>query len=569
MSVQGQAPTGQPVPPPAEKKPARRNPILGYIEDSYNGLYKIVIEPSMPTKQTVILLVVGLIVGLIWGWGIRPVEFYDASPNQLSQAAQDQWIKSVAVAHDTQTFYPDDRATALLMVVSDPASAVTRMLLDAGIDPADAAALQSLKPITDQIPASSTPAKVEPRGLVDDIISLLIPIILIVVVTPILVVVWRLLIKDNIIAPIQQRIVEARNPQIRKDRLDAAAERERIRKQREEAERLRKEAEAQRIQDEKEGRGDAYGAPAMQALYIYSKGRSFDESTEIEVGAAKEFLGQCGAVIAEAVDPDPTAIEVWLFDMFDQVNIKKVIVTETAYGNAATRAAIEDSVDNPSTDVVVAKSGVSVILETQKLRLQAKMPSVTVSPDGRFENFQMQVQAWDKSKIAAGAPVAAAPVGAAAPAPLSFDAPPPPRPAAPAPLPPAPAPTGARPLSSYDDIQFDPPPMSAPRQAPAPLPPAPAPTGARPLSSYDDIQFDPPPAAPLRPAAPPPAPAGARPLSSYDDIQFDPPPAAPLSAPRPAPLQPLRPAAPPPAPGFGDEDDPFGNTGDFTPLGKH
>ncbi len=521
MSLQGQAPTGQPASPPAGKPPARRNPILSYIEDSYNGLYKIVLEPSMPTKQTVILLIVGLIIGLIWGWAIKPVQFYDATPNQMSQIAQDAWIKSVAVAHDTQTFYPDERAKPLLLAVPDPASAVNRMLQDPNIDAADASALQSLKPLTDTIVASDTPEPVKPRGIVDDLISLLLPIIIIVVATPILVVVWRLLIYDNLIAPIIQRIHEARNPQDRAKRLASAADRQRIKEQQDAGKKLREQEEKDRLVAVSEGRGDAFGAPVMQALYIYSKGRSFDESSEIELKTG-EFLGQCGAVIAEAVDPDPTAVEVWLFDMFDQVNLKKVLITETAYGNPSIRAAVEDSVENPNEDIIVAKPGTVVTLETQKLRLQAKLPAVTVAQDGRFENFNMQMQAWDKSKMGAGVS-APAPVAVA---PLTFDAPPAPRPM-------------------------------------APLPPAPLP--ARPMSDYNDLQFDPPPAAPLRPSAPAPLPpAQSRPLSDYDNMQFDPPP-----MPRQAPVQPLHPSAPPPAaPGFGDEDDPFGNTGDFTPLGS-
>jgi len=521
---------------------------LGYIADSYNGLYKIVIEPSMPTKQTVILLVVGLIIGLIWGYLISPAEFAGGNPNRLNQDAQDQWIKSVAVAYDTQTFYPEERARQLVRTVPDPASAVNRMLADPATDPADQAALQSLKAITDTIlPEQAEPAVTEP-GPLAQLGGLLVPIILILVVTPILVVVWRLLIYDNLIAPIIRRIQEARNPAQRDKRLSEAADRERIRQQRIEAENFRKAAAADAASEAAQGRGDAFGPPSMQALYIFSKGRSFDESTEIEVGPSKEFLGQCGAVIAEAVDPDPTAIEVWLFDMFDQVNIKKVLITETAYGNPSIRAAVEDTVENPATDVIVARPGVTVTLETQKLRLLAKVPALTTTPDGRFESFNMQMQAWDKSKMGASAP---APL--AAPAPLSFDAPPPPRPAAPLPVAPA-----ARPLPDYENIQFDAPPA---RPAAPPLP------AARPLPDYDDIQFDPPPVQPLRPAAPPPAP-GTRTMGDYDNIQFDPPP---LSAPRPAPapLQPLRPATPPPpAPGFGDEDDPFGNTGDFTPLGN-
>lgn len=555
MSVQGQAPTGQPVPPPAGKPPARRNPIVQYVVDSYNGLYKIVIEPSMPTKQTVILLIVGLIIGLIWGWVLSPVKIYDAGPNALSEAARDQWIKSIAVAHDTQTFYPADRAEALLRVVPDPSSAINRMIGDVNTEPADLAALQNIQPIANAIPVAETPAVVAPGSFLETLMSLLLPILIILIATPILVVVWRLLIYDNIIAPILRGINETRNPDLRVKRIKEAEERQRIRDQRAAADALRKESDAAAAADAAAGRGDNLGPAVMQALYIYSKGRSFDESSEIELKTG-EFLGQCGAVIAEAVDPDPTAIEVWLFDMFDQLNLKKVLITETAYGNPSIRAAVEDSVEDPANDVIVATPGAAVILETQKLRLQAKLAALTVSPDGRFDNFNLQLQAWNKDK--ASAPIGAPAPVAVVPSSTLFEAPPAPAPLPSAPLPSAPA---QRPITDYDDLQFDPPPpLAAPRPAPVAPPPA------RPITDYDDIQFDPPPVAPLRPASPPPAPAQ-RPITDYDDIQFDPPP-IPGGRPPAPPIQPLRPSAPPPAPGFGDEDDPFGNTGDFTPLGN-
>ena len=66
----------------------------------------------------------------------------------------------------------------------------------------------------------------------------------------------------------------------------------------------------------------------------------FDESYEIELESG-EFLGQSGTVLAEAVDPDPVAIEVWLFDMFSSVNIAKVFVTPQGNADPAIRSKVE------------------------------------------------------------------------------------------------------------------------------------------------------------------------------------------------------------------------------------
>ncbi|MCU0510988.1 MAG: hypothetical protein MUE40_00285 [Anaerolineae bacterium] len=535
------------VPAPAEKKTApRRGGLFGglrqYLLDSYNGLYKIVLEPSMPSRHTIWMLVLGLIIGLAWGYVLFPTIFYGGNPNRLNQAAQNQWILSAANAYDLGgSRYNQDSVFQLLSQVPDPAGAIATMLADPALSDADRAALQSIQPLAASVTQSAP--RIAPADPVSEAAtSFIIPLLLVVIVTPIVVLLWRLLIQPNIAAPIVDRFKQATNPAYRAQKQREAEERRRILEQKRLGEELKRQQAA-------ESKGSELGEPVKQSVFIYSKGRNFDESTEIEL-ASGEFLGQCGAVIPDVVAPNPVAAEVWLFDIFGSENKRKIFITEATAANAALRAQIEDDVDNPQQDVVLATPGATIILETGKLRLQSKLAAVTVGPDGKFESFQMVVQAWQKDARRAAAP---APTPAALPTM--------PLPAAPAAgygndlpfaMPPAPAPVAPppaqRPLSDYDNITFDPPPMPAARPA-APPPPA-----QRPLSDYDNITFDPPPVAPLRPAAPPPP--AQRPLSDYDNITFDPPP-----------MPPARPAAPPAVqpPGFGD-DDPFGGTGDFTPL---
>ncbi len=56
-----------------------------WLIGTYNGVYKIILEPSMPTRQTVFLLVVAFIIGLIWAYALAPVSYYDGDPSQLDQ----------------------------------------------------------------------------------------------------------------------------------------------------------------------------------------------------------------------------------------------------------------------------------------------------------------------------------------------------------------------------------------------------------------------------------------------------------------------------------------------------
>jgi hypothetical protein len=519
-------PSGQAVPAPPVNTGGGGGPLAGlkqWLIDSYNGLYKIVLEPSMPTRYSVALLVVGLIIGLIWGYAINPTTFSGANPNRLSDAAQEQWVKILAVGADGGSIYDAATAAVLLHRIPNAEQVIDRLLNDPNVPQHEKIALTNLRDSTANQAVERAEA-VNPPGIIMSFLSgWLLPAILVIIIFPICVVVWRLLIFPNIVAGIIDQFKQATNSDYKAQKERERADRDRMREESKAREQLKKDSAASNL-----------GPPIMTQLSIYSAGRSYDESYEIELESG-EFLGQSGAVISEAVDPDPVAIEVWLFDMFSSKNIAKVFITPHGNSDPAIRSRIEASVDNPATDIIVAETNSDLVIESEKLRLQAKMSIVEFNANGRFENFRLQLLTWQKAAAGVGIPLPPLPAGVP---PIStyddirFDPPPPP--------------AGVPPISTYDDIRFDPPP-----------PPA----GVPPISAYDDIRFD-----------PPPPPAGVPPISAYDDIQFDPPPTPPGplggQAPGSGSLRPLQP--PPlnmPHPPKSDDDDPFGGTGDFTPLG--
>jgi hypothetical protein len=477
--------------PPKEKKAFS---ITGWLKDSYNGLYKIVLEPSMPTKATVALVIFGLVVGLFWAYVLFATVFNGANPHRLNQPAQDQWIKLVGIAASKRV-YSAEQATSLLNTVDNPSLAIERMLADPTLPAVEQEALRFIQDIARSV--SGTPSPQDPGFLSSLFTGLLLPVILFLILIPVAALLWRLLIQPNLVAPVIQKIQEARDPALKAKNDAARASLRKIKEERAMLEDLKK----QNVADVE------LGDPVTQVLKIFTKGRSYDESDEIENG--DDFLGQCGSVIPEAIEPDPLAVELWLFDMFatgDQ-NHKRLFVTELANSDPAIRAKLTRDPEISADEWVVAKPGAKVVIDAQKIRLQGEMISVEVGEDGRFNNFRMKVSAWKKDGKAISAPM---PSMANAPQPVA------------------------------------PMPVYTPPPAPAYTPPPPA--------------YTPP---PVQPLAPPPSPLGARPLSAYDDITFDPPP-APL---QPRPLSPLPPQPsynPPPPP----EDDPFGNTGDFTPLPK-
>lgn len=483
------------------------------IIDNYNGLYRIVLKPRMPEGVVYTMAIIGLFFGILWAYTIASVSFVDANPNRLNEGAQQQWLSMVAVGSSNSNLYGPEQTIQLAQAVPNPRAQIEAMIADPNTSPQDVQALQAL---LTQLPADldtaeGTAQQISRPGILNVLFTVVIlPLILMVVITIVLVLVWRFLIYDNIVAPIQQRVAEAMDPEL-------AAQNQRAREE------LKIQQEQRRLREElaKEAGDAELGEPIMTQLAIFQTGRNFDESYEIETEAG-DFLGQSGAVIAEAVSPTPSAIEVWLFDMFSSRNIAKVFVTPQANSDPSVRSRIEADVDNPATDIIVAEAGKALNIDTDKLRLQAKFASLNLDANGNFEKFNLQMRAWNKDEAAAGS------------------TPPPPTP-----MPSSPA--GAPPMSAYDDIQFDPP------------PPAPSSSGGSSglpdMSTYDDIQFDPPPSPPGGGStnfnAPPPPPSSG---SGGQGSQF-------------GTMQPLQP--PPLMPqDDDDDDDPFGGTGDFTPLGN-
>lgn len=504
-----------------------------YIIDSYNGLYKIVLEPSMPTKQTPLLIVLGVIIGFIFAYGIFPVEFTGASPYRMNQDAIDQWVKMVAVGYERQVAYSEDEVVKLLNQLPNPRGTIDRLMSDQALSDGDRLALQSVQSIPQVGGVTGTPPPADP-GFFGSLIQWLIPILLVIIIVPIFVVVWRLLIYPNIVAGIIDRIKEARDPEYK-------AEKARRKKDLETLKDMKnlKDAMAKNVVADVE-----LGAPVMQTISIYTKGRNYDDSFAIELGEdqGNQFLGECGVSIATKVGDDVQALEFWGFDMATQQTLAKIFAVPSSLSDPSFRAKVDNRVDNPAIDIIPAQVGGKNTLETDAIRIQAEIMTIKYNdaggtPNSGIENVQLNISAWQKH----GTP---AKVGVGIP-------------------PPMPAPQA---LPSYDDISFAPPPPMPSSSTFAPPPPMP-PAGGRSLDDYDEIEFDPPPPmpspgfAPQSPLQPPIPGGGLKPLS--------PPPLQPPGS-RINPLSPPPMQMPPQRSLFDDDeeddDDPFGGTGDFTPL---
>jgi hypothetical protein len=447
--------------------------IRQWLIDTYNGLYVIVLKPHMPSYVAVAAVVLAMLFGILWGYVIRPVEYYDGAPFQLSATYRDEWVKGLAAAKLAGT-YDDASIIERLRLIDSPTSTVERLLateLSVGLD--------QLRPLAQQA-EPGTPAPRSP-GLVQEALPLLLPVLLVIVGALVISPVWRLLIRPNIFDPIYEALRPKTQAEI-EDKKRQKEERELIKSKREQEEALRKDT-AQAAAT------NPYGAPMIQKLSIYTKGRGYDDSFAIE-DEENNFYGECGATVAKQLNGELAAIEVWLFDKEDFVRtLTKIFVAQGSANDPAVLSEIENRVDNPTGDVVIVQPGAIITLETDLLLVQAKATDVRYGPgNAYFEGLTLQISAWYKK----GAGVGVAPMAQAAPVAV---------PAVPAYNPPPAAPAYAPPM---------------PQQ-----PPAYAPTPYAPQGQPQPLPFDQP---------------GARPVSP-----------------------PMPPSRPP-------EDDPFGGTGDFTPI---
>lgn len=472
---------------PKEPKKSSGSPIAGirqWLIDSYNGIFKIVVQPQLPKSRLTGLMVFSLLFGMMWAYVLAPIVFFNGAPHQMSQAQRDQYIKLVAGSY-VSGVYDESQTTQLLSRVEDPASAINRMLQSGSVTSTEAEALQIMQPLVANI--GGTPAP-QDGGILASVLTFVIAVIAFILIINVFALLWGLLIGG-----IVQRTLARFRPKTAAD-LDAektiAAIKERQRIEKDMKERLAEQAAA-----------SSFGPPMMNKISVYTKGRQFDDSFAIE-DANDMFLGECGATIAKTIGDkgELAAVEIWLFDKEDFVRtLTRVFASEHAYRDPISRAEIDARVDNPETDIVVFAPNAIIMMETKALRLEARVQDMSYGsdptlPDNSFiEKLTLSISAWEQGK--AGAPAAA----------------------------PAPAPMAAPPA-------YAPPPAAMPAAVPA-MPAAPAYT-------------------------PPPTPGYAPP----------PPPSVPFGGPRPAPV------APPPPPGFPparpEDDDPFGGTGDFTPIGS-
>jgi hypothetical protein len=449
-----------------------------FIRDSYNGIYKVVLKPYMPALMTVVLLVVGVLVGLFWAYVVSPTVFYDADPSTLEQSWQDEWVKLLADRNAASNFDVSQNIIDLLRRIENPVEVVDRLLVTPG-EEANVPRLQAIRPYAE----AAMPGVPAPQpSLIGNLLPFIVLPILIVILSVVFSLLWGMLLRGNVYEPAMRRI-----------RGERMSEEERAIRQQVQA------AKQAEITSRTDYSTSAMGAPVFQKMSSFLAGHgAYDESFGIDDASGK-FLGECGAAIKLTAGTEgtakPASFELWLFDKVTTMTTSKFLVTPLVLNDAALRARHE-----PGAELVPAQAGQIVTVEDQSLRMQVRVVDIqfanepTLPPSSVVQKLTLEFAVW--AKQSAGAPA---------------------------------VPAMAVPQGGY---------VPPPQTAPSAIPAAPV----------------------VNPTIPTARSVPLPPLPPADTAAYRPP-ASPVPAPtRSVAAPPPRPPAPP------SEDDPFGGTGDFSPV---
>jgi hypothetical protein len=319
----------------------------------------------------------GLIVGLIWAWGIQPVQWKDVPPAQMGTAYQEQYLR---MAVDSYSVHPDS-ALALQRYQSLGAAgpAIWKAIKD---NPGnlDQSAISAFDGIVQ--PAAATPPPTGAAGKPSPTTSSTksIAIILGAIV---------------LFALVGYGILRYLIPFFRNTRgaTPSAASRAR-------------DITAQTSMTDYEASGQE--PPISQFVTTYVLGDDlFDDSFSID-SPSGEFLGECGIGISETIgvgDPKKVqAFEVWLFDKNDIQTVTKVLMSKHAFNDPATFQRLQ-----AKGEPFLVERGKQVVLETAALQLVASVSDAeygqsALPEDSYFDRLTLEIAVWPKEVAAADQP---------------------------------------------------------------------------------------------------------------------------------------------------------------------
>ena len=328
---------------------------------------------NRPGLSVLVVLIVGFLLGLTWGWYIDPVEWTGAGPKDMSQAEQDEYLQIVADGYSFQLgntgfveraldSWPEATTAICDLRANRTVDAGARERLDAIARVKSGQSCDVLAPV---VVDGSQPI-VEPEEEGSNLGTILALLLFLALVGAAIVVVLN---RRN------SMMAEDDNVDVYYDNMPESAP----------------------TMAMEEG-VSAIPIARFQSDYVYGRD-NYDDSFSIE-NAGGEFLGECGVGIAESIGSDTpknvTAFEVWLFDKNDIRTITKVVMSDHAFFDEALKAKLA-----PKGEPVLARENEVIVLETATLIINAEIKEMqygagSLPPQSFFENFSIELSAWAK-----------------------------------------------------------------------------------------------------------------------------------------------------------------------------
>lgn len=321
-----------------------------------------------PLVVGLLALVLGLVIGLTWGWVIQPVEWRDAPAYLLHPSLQDEYLR---MSIDSYMVNGDEELAAKRFLDLGDKGAALFQNIKANPGKQDPAFIDQYRDMLkrrnlynpDQ-PVTETPA---PSSGGSSLVSLAIILGGLLAVAGVAAAAFWLLRggrRTGIGTPAQQA------------------------------------ADASRAVEKTDYVAMGEAPPVAQYVTTYVIGDDlFDDSFSID-SPSGEFLGECGVGISETIgvgDPKKvTAFEVWMFDKNDIQTVTKVLMSPHAFNDPGFRSKLE-----AKGELVPVQPQKQVVLETQTLQMIATVSDMQFGqgglPDGSyFDRLTLELAIWTK-----------------------------------------------------------------------------------------------------------------------------------------------------------------------------
>jgi hypothetical protein len=329
---------------------------------------------NKPVVVGVAALILGLLLGIFYGWVIDPVEWSDAAVSHLREDLKVDYLrmaidsyelnKDAGLANSRYSELGENADEILQAVETSPSYLETETIFNFR------AAVQAAPSPTGVAPTEAPTAETKPggRSIWSTLFLVLCVVGLLALGAAVFYMIWRN--RGEGIAAMPR---ETRPAMQDKSTTRLASEED-----------LAREGEP----------------PMVQFMASYKLGDDlFDDSFSID-SPAGEFLGECGVGISENIgvgEPKKvTAFEVWLFDKNDIQTVTKVLMSAHAFLDEATRQRLA-----AKGEPVLAEAGGESVLETQTLRLIARVVDMgygegPLPDDSFFDRLLLELAVWPK-----------------------------------------------------------------------------------------------------------------------------------------------------------------------------